>query len=115
MYKITVENTVEERILELQEKKRLLAEAAIEGGAVAKLTLQDMLNLFKHDAVHDDRHENHYVRPKEGRFLPPSNQSGSGSPGGRDTGRRVTPPVMERDKEKEKTGRREDPVFGRRW
>lgn len=51
VYKLTVENTVEERILELQEKKRLLAETAIENGAKKeslKLGLKEMLDLFKH-------------------------------------------------------------------
>ncbi|KAI0483565.1 hypothetical protein F4859DRAFT_403267 [Xylaria cf. heliscus] len=51
VYKLTVENTVEERILELQEKKRLLAATAIEGGAKKeslKLGLKEMLDLFKH-------------------------------------------------------------------
>ncbi|KAI0875702.1 hypothetical protein GGS24DRAFT_454080 [Hypoxylon argillaceum] len=51
VYKLTVENTVEARILELQEKKRLLAATAIEGGAKKeslKLGLNEMLDLFKH-------------------------------------------------------------------
>ncbi|KAI1132877.1 hypothetical protein F5Y10DRAFT_230378 [Nemania abortiva] len=51
VYKLTVENTVEERILELQEKKRLLAATTIEGGAKKeslKLGLKEMLDLFKH-------------------------------------------------------------------
>lgn len=48
---------MEERILALQEKKRLLAMHAIEGGMkknkdALKLSLQDLLNLFK------PRHEN---------------------------------------------------------
>ena len=52
VYKLTVKGTVEERILELQEKKRLLAMHAIEGGMKKnkdslKLSLQDLLNLFK--------------------------------------------------------------------
>ncbi|KEQ59440.1 uncharacterized protein M437DRAFT_25697, partial [Aureobasidium melanogenum CBS 110374] len=47
VYKLTVGNTVEERIIELQEKKRELAKAAIEGGkAVAKLTMKDIMSLF---------------------------------------------------------------------
>ncbi|GAB7356516.1 hypothetical protein MBLNU459_g7264t1 [Dothideomycetes sp. NU459] len=47
VYKLTVANTVEEKILELQEKKRELAKAAIEGGkAVAKLTMRDLMSLF---------------------------------------------------------------------
>ncbi|KAJ3580249.1 hypothetical protein NPX13_g304 [Xylaria arbuscula] len=51
VYKLTIENTVEERILELQEKKRLLAATAIENGAKKeslKLGLKEMLDLFKH-------------------------------------------------------------------
>ena len=54
VYKLTIKDTVEERIVELQEKKRELANATIEGqkGGM-KLTLQDMLKLFKHDAEQD--------------------------------------------------------------
>ncbi|SPN99028.1 uncharacterized protein DNG_02067 [Cephalotrichum gorgonifer] len=51
VYKLTVANTVEERILQLQEKKRLLAEQAIEGGmkkGAFKLGIAEMLALFKH-------------------------------------------------------------------
>jgi hypothetical protein len=45
---------VEERILQLQELKRALAKTALEGGkGGAKLNMQDILNLFRHDAVHD--------------------------------------------------------------
>ncbi|KAI0009259.1 SNF2 family N-terminal domain-containing protein [Xylariaceae sp. FL0662B] len=50
VYKLTVTNSVEERILELQEKKRLLASAAIEGSArkdALKLGLKEMMELFK--------------------------------------------------------------------
>lgn len=56
VYKLTVAHTVEERILELQEKKRLLAQAAIEGGMkkkdknALKLGLKEILELFRHDA-----------------------------------------------------------------
>lgn len=53
---------MEERILALQEKKRLLAMHAIEGGMkknkdALKLSLQDLLNLFKprHDNEVDDQ------------------------------------------------------------
>ncbi|KAI0097236.1 hypothetical protein GGR51DRAFT_541446 [Nemania sp. FL0031] len=51
VYKLTIENTVEARILELQEKKRLLAATTIEGGnkkESLKLGLKEMLDLFKH-------------------------------------------------------------------
>ena len=55
VYKLTVADTVEARIVELQEKKRRLAEATIEGGMRQKgkkglqLGLQEILDLFKHD------------------------------------------------------------------
>ncbi|TPX18878.1 uncharacterized protein E0L32_011430 [Thyridium curvatum] len=55
VYRLTVAGTVEERILELQDKKRLLAEQAIEGGMrkknALKLGLNEILDLFKHDGA----------------------------------------------------------------
>ncbi|KAI9826611.1 MAG: hypothetical protein M1832_006207 [Thelocarpon impressellum] len=53
VYKITIEGTVEERILALQEKKRELANAAIEGKAVGKLSMKDIMQLFRREAEHD--------------------------------------------------------------
>lgn len=55
VYKITVADSVEERILELQEKKRELANAAFGDGALgkakaAKLSMKDILYLFRRDA-----------------------------------------------------------------
>jgi hypothetical protein len=48
---MTIQDSVEECILALQEKKRELANATIEGKMQAsKLTLQDMLKLFKREA-----------------------------------------------------------------
>lgn len=56
VYKFTIKGTVEERIIALQEKKRELAKVAIEGGkGIAKLSMSDILALFKHDAP-DDHH-----------------------------------------------------------
>lgn len=55
VYKLTVRNSVEERILALQAKKRELASQAVEGsaasgkGGVNKLSMKDILNLFKRD------------------------------------------------------------------
>lgn len=96
VYKLTVENTVEERILELQEKKRLLALHAIEGGMkkkdAGKLNLQDLLNLFKprHDGQLVDSHV-------EGQNVDEMLRDLS------DTRR------------KKPVERNEDPVYGRRW
>lgn len=48
---MTIKDTVEARILDLQDKKRQLADATVEGKtAAAKLTMEDMLRLFRHDA-----------------------------------------------------------------
>ena len=51
MYKLTVGDTVEERILELQEKKRLLAENTIEGSQSKKfkmgLDIKELMSLFR--------------------------------------------------------------------
>lgn len=58
MYRLSIHNSVEERIIALQEAKRKLAQAAIEGGkAVGKLSMQDILALFKRDAEYDIRHD----------------------------------------------------------
>lgn len=53
VYKITIKDSVEERILELQEKKRELANQAIEGGkkgGVGKLGMQEIMQLFSRKA-----------------------------------------------------------------
>lgn len=56
MYKFTIENSVEERILQLQDKKRELAKAAIGDGDIAgkakaaKMNMKDIMFLFKRDA-----------------------------------------------------------------
>lgn len=62
VYKLTIADSVEERILELQESKRKLANAAIEqGGAkgLNKLSMQDIMNLFKRDAELHHKEDGH--------------------------------------------------------
>ncbi|ORY65664.1 SNF2 family N-terminal domain-domain-containing protein [Leucosporidium creatinivorum] len=52
IYKITVDNTIEDRILTLQEEKAEIAKAALEGGDMTKankLSMRDMLYLFRGD------------------------------------------------------------------
>lgn len=96
VYKLTVKNTVEERILELQEKKRLLAMHAIEGGMkkkgkdALKLSLQDLLNLFK---ARDDGED-------DGKLT-------DGNVVGQDMAELTRRRPVER--------KREDDVYGRRW
>lgn len=116
VYKLTIANTVEARILELQEKKRALANAAIggDGKAVGKLSMKDILNLFKRDAEHDAQHKIDASASlgAKTRVLAAAPGNGSGSvneKGGQSM--RVTPPVMEQ----RGNGRKEDSVFGRRW
>ena len=58
VYRLSIHNSVEERILELQEAKRKLANAAIEGGkAIKNLTMKDMMALFSRESEYDKRHD----------------------------------------------------------
>lgn len=116
VYKLTVKDTVEARILDLQEKKRALAEAAIEGKqAAGKLSMKDILKLFRRDAEHE--HPVDVPEKSRGatvRMLGAGTEK-LGSFGGQagprrerereERGMRKTPPVE----------RREDAVYGRRW
>ncbi|KAL8742583.1 MAG: hypothetical protein Q9190_004953 [Brigantiaea leucoxantha] len=120
IYKLTIANTVEARILALQEKKRELAAQALEGGkaAAGKLSMKDVLALFRRDAEHDDRNgtTEHDGLVTKTHMLPASD-GGSGSRmrnEGSDKGRqwvRATPPTMA----KERRDRRDEGVYGRRW
>ncbi|EMD93544.1 hypothetical protein COCC4DRAFT_48968 [Bipolaris maydis ATCC 48331] len=57
VYRLSIHNSVEERIIELQEAKRKLANAAIEGGkAMKNLTMKDMMALFSRESEFDRRH-----------------------------------------------------------
>ena len=115
VYKLTIAGTVEARILELQEKKRALANAAIEGKAVGKLSMKDIMNLFRHDAEHDGRHNADPTLGTKTRVLTNggvgfgSNGVVSDDRGSQST--RITPPVME----KPRVSGKEDSVYGRRW
>lgn len=114
VYKLTIANTVEARILELQEKKRALANAAIggDGKAVGKLSMKDILNLFKRDAEHDGSHEVDASLGAKTRILATTGRNGSeplNEKGGQSM--RTTPPVMEQ----RGNGRKDDSIFGRRW
>ncbi|KAL9128882.1 MAG: hypothetical protein Q9217_002539 [Psora testacea] len=115
VYKLTVNKTVEERILDLQEKKRELANAAIEGKEkVGKLSMKDILNLFKRDAEHDNRHEVDVGLGAKPRILNAHDHTSDIREGGGSGGagsRRVTPPVMDRPR----VAVKEDSIYGRRW
>ena len=107
VYKLTVMATVEERILALQEKKRELAKAAIEGGKMegGKLSMKDVLALFRHDAPDASVGSVDAGLGVQGRILDsPVKQV---SRGGVAETRRVSDKMHGRGKE--------DEVYGRRW
>lgn len=57
IWKLTIEETVEDRILILQNSKRELANAALSGQTgkgVMKLTMDDIMKLFKRSSGHDE-------------------------------------------------------------
>ena len=132
VYRLTIANSVEERIFKLQEQKRALAEATIEGKAVAKLSLKDIMNLFKHDAEHtwqnDKKDEGIGARSRV--LLESSSQSagsGSISQSTAPTSRFSSPPAAADDVRRAGGGKgrvvsggmkgrgNEDAVYGRRW
>jgi SNF2 family DNA or RNA helicase len=100
VYRLTIHGTVEERILDLQEAKRKLAKAAIEGGkAKMNLDMKDILALFRRDAEHEEPHDPHGLGADRVRVLLDDMRAVSGG----DFRVKATP---------RKEG--DDPVFGRR-
>ncbi len=114
VYKLTVKDTVEERILALQEKKRELANATIEGKAVGKLSMKDIMNLFRHDAEHAHPDDTGLGLGQKTKVLRADRSDGAM---GRDEkerfGQRSSTPIME--KRNGGNVAKEDSVFGRRW
>jgi hypothetical protein len=114
IYKITVKDTVEERILALQEKKRELANQTIEGANsnVGKLGMQEIMNLFRGDAEHmlsGSFSKNSYQQPKilNGYSSSSTDFSGTSSRGvSEPRSRKATPPTSRT---------KENDVYGRRW
>ncbi|KAL8845496.1 MAG: hypothetical protein Q9176_000132 [Flavoplaca citrina] len=119
IYKLTVTNTVEGRILELQEKKRELAKQAIEGGgkaAAGKLSMKDILNLFRRDAEHDHRWGGYAIgggKENLGTMKGGLLGARSGVSEDRNSGMRSQPGIVE------KAGggvtRKDEGIYGRRW
>ncbi|EPE05019.1 snf2 family helicase [Ophiostoma piceae UAMH 11346] len=122
VYKLTVADTVEQRILELQEKKRLLASQALEGGLAKgkgkkeglKLGLKELMDLFKHDSRGGGDGDGDDVGTAHG--------SGSADPNGIDEQlarfekgvlRRPSPRARSSQSTRQQTPT--DPVYSRRW
>ncbi|KAJ8063095.1 hypothetical protein OCU04_008338 [Sclerotinia nivalis] len=119
VYKITIKDTVEERILLLQEKKRELANQTIEGGkgGAGKLGMKEILQLFRRDAEHAPRAAGAYdlgAKPrilKESASRSPSKSAANLDSYGSQTAsapRKITPTPFQAKKI-------EDSVYGRRW
>ena len=116
VYKITIKDSVEERILDLQEKKRELANQTIEGGkgGAGKLGMKEILQLFRRDAEHAPPHPaaaqyDLGSKPRILKEVSMSNSAGSSREGSAD--RRMTPPTVR----PASAAVKEDSVFGRRW
>ncbi|KAI9743020.1 MAG: hypothetical protein M1818_003315 [Claussenomyces sp. TS43310] len=125
VYKITVKDTVEQRILELQERKRELANQAIEGGksGAGKLGMKEIMQLFRRDAEQappargDSTSYTSHVAPRvlagARSGVGGSRQGSSSLASSRESSviytgeRRASPPTSSRA--------REDATYGRRW
>ncbi|KAJ3493322.1 hypothetical protein NLG97_g4807 [Lecanicillium saksenae] len=97
VYKLTVANTVEERIIDLQEKKRLLAEQAIDTGAkkgALKLGLSEIIDMFK----------------PGGHFA-----GGSGGTSSNGLGEQMRAAARMVGKKAQLPRREESSIYGRRW
>ncbi|KAL2866470.1 putative SNF2 family helicase/ATPase [Aspergillus lucknowensis] len=118
IYKMIIKDSVEERILDLQDRKRELANVTIEGKtAAAKLTMKDMMGLFGKDA--ELRYNGDQTRldlsPQKGNLLSSNYEStsqagsGAGSDGSREHDR-------DRNRKMERRApSTENSVYGRRW
>ena len=125
VYKITIDGTVEERILRLQNQKRELAKAAVGDGAkgfkagLTNLSLNDILNLFNwhdgHQKMGPGNTGNARIVIKP-RVLNPMTQGGTTGVG-RDDRREVATDDRGRwtGRGSGEGSRKEDPIFGRRW
>ncbi|PYH91255.1 hypothetical protein BO71DRAFT_486414 [Aspergillus ellipticus CBS 707.79] len=110
IYKMIIKGTVEERIIDLQDRKRELANMTIEGkAAVGKLTMKDMMALFGKDA------ESRYTNERDLDLTQTTKLLSSAT----DSPRPSSPYKGEsssRDRtEKPRAHRSEDSVYGRRW
>ncbi|KAL3476319.1 SNF2 family N-terminal domain-containing protein [Aspergillus californicus] len=110
IYKMIIKESVEERILDLQDRKRELANVTIEGKAAsAKLTMNDMMALFGKDAesrYNKDDQDRLNFSPQKGDLLNSSYESASQGP---DSSR------DRKGKPERRAPSTEDSVYGRRW
>jgi SNF2 family DNA or RNA helicase len=137
IYKITIKATVEERILDLQERKRQLANATIEGKtAAAKLTMRDMMALFGREAElrFDPDHDQNLDLSQRTRLLGPADEeddvhspldsnsqlASRSNNGGEEFSSWILPSSQssnhsQAERKKTQPSRVEHSVYGRRW
>ncbi|KAM0460798.1 hypothetical protein ACHAO4_001590 [Trichoderma viride] len=104
VYKLTVTHTVEDGILALQEKKRLLAEQTIEGSSrkgALKLGINEIIDLFK--PIHGREDNNSHVVVANDDEVEVERRRARDSTG------------MMRMARQKKVQRPEDSAYGRRW
>jgi hypothetical protein len=119
---MTVKNTVEARILALQDRKRELANATIEGKTAAgKLTMRDMMALFGREAeARFDHQEDGIDLSQKTRLLGSTDEDAdlSSSRSLPSSSRSSSQDPSRSNKSVNKTKgplREEDSVYGRRW
>ncbi|TKA67604.1 hypothetical protein B0A55_09783 [Friedmanniomyces simplex] len=114
VYRLTVRDSVEEKILALQERKRELANVAIEGAAgnINKLTMKEILGLFKHDAVHSSAEHDEADREMMRKFGGDTRLL-EGNDAGLTLGRDGLGTLARKEVRPERV--KEHDVFGRRW
>jgi hypothetical protein len=112
IYRMIVKGTVEERIVDLQDRKRELANMTIEGkSAAGKLTMRDMMALFGRDAEHK-------FQDKQGTldFKQPTRLLSSGEDSGPASQSSVRSDSRDRSRlHQSNRPKPEDSVYGRRW
>ncbi|RAK95012.1 putative SNF2 family helicase/ATPase [Aspergillus ibericus CBS 121593] len=114
IYKMIIKGTVEERILDLQDRKRELANVTIEGKtAAAKLTMKDMMALFGKDAEARYTGDRNLDLAQTTKLLSSGTDSPS-SPYPSETRESSAPRDRNRQQVK-RSSRDEDSVYGRRW
>ncbi|PYI05494.1 SNF2 family helicase/ATPase [Aspergillus sclerotiicarbonarius CBS 121057] len=114
IYKMIIKGTVEERILDLQDRKRELANVTIEGKtAAAKLTMKDMMALFGKDAEARYTGDRNLDLAQTTKLL----SSGTDTPGSPHTSetRDSSAPRDRSRQQVKRSSRDEDSVYGRRW
>lgn len=115
IYKLIIKDSVEERIVDLQNRKRELANMTIEGKTAAgKLTMQDMMALFGRDAEsgYASKHGSLDLKQKA-KLLTSTEESGRSPSLGHSGG--VSSRERSRGQQTKRVPREEDSVFGRRW